>query len=275
MSDRNPYKKEKCGLVSPPAGKITMAIMLLFFSTSGLFATSFYIDPVNGSNDGDGSISNPWHTLQEVVEQNLIESYEYVTPYDPDNPQLIIKNEGAPVKAGDTLILRNGLHGELFLRNYINTDYITIRAETGHTPWLKYVRLQACHKWRLTGISVSPEPYGSYLTDKLVFIESHGWQGPSSLIEVSYCVIQSTASPWTEAGDWVNKAGDGIYVLADSVNVLNNDLRNIRFGITMKGNHIDAVGNSVVNFSGDGLRLLGSLLSGRKKYHQKLLCGGQ
>ena len=38
---------------------------------------------------------------------------------------MIVKNPGAPVKAGDTLILRSGFHGEIVAIEYYNDDYIT------------------------------------------------------------------------------------------------------------------------------------------------------
>ncbi|HFC00804.1 MAG TPA: hypothetical protein ENJ53_08380, partial [Phaeodactylibacter sp.] len=100
-------------------------------------------------------MANPWKTLQEVVEQNLIESYQNtIHPYDPDNIQLAIKNEGAPIKAGDTLVLLNGLHGELVLANYNNTKTITIIAAEGQTPIVKKVLMQACKNWKLEGLTI-------------------------------------------------------------------------------------------------------------------------
>lgn len=238
--------------------KLLLLIILQLILVGNATATTFYIDPANGSGSGDGSPANPWRTLEEVVSQNRIESFQYVTPYSAANPQLIPRNQGAPVKAGDTLMLLGGLHGELFLQNYINTDFITIMAAPGQTPILKKARFQACKYWRLTGLTVSSEPYGVYIKDRLIYVESHSWQGPASHIDISDCDVFSTAEPWITAGDWVNKASQGIYIKGDSVNLINNRIRNISFGIHMVGDHIRSVGNIISNFSGDGLRILGS-----------------
>ncbi|NJO91661.1 MAG: hypothetical protein HC831_23880 [Chloroflexia bacterium] len=42
------------------------------FEEPKITGKTFYIDPVNGSADGDGSDQKPWRTLQEVIENGLI-----------------------------------------------------------------------------------------------------------------------------------------------------------------------------------------------------------
>ncbi len=239
---------------------IKFSLALLVFSLFLRVASGevFYIDPQSGSDDGDGSFNNPWKALSHVVEAGLIESRSYVLPYDPGNPQLMPKNAGSPVKAGDTLMLYGGLHGELFLVNYINAEPITIMAVPGEAPVLKRVHLQAGKNWRLEGLQISSEPYGIYINNKLVFLESHNWQGPVDNIEIKNCYIYSTENPWTTAEAWVNKASDGIVIWGDSVKVLDNTLFNVGFGITMSGDYIQAVGNVIENFSQDGMRIGGS-----------------
>ncbi|MCB9355318.1 MAG: right-handed parallel beta-helix repeat-containing protein [Lewinellaceae bacterium] len=226
-----------------------------------LQAATFYVDPATGNINNSGAYDTPWSTLEEVISHKLIRSYAYSPlPYNAATSQPVLFNASAPVRSGDTIVLRSGLHGEVFLQNYINTDYITIMAEAGHTPILKKIRLQACKYWRFEGLSVSSEPYGIYLSDKLVFFESHGWQGPTSHIEIKGCDVYSTQTPWTTAGEWVSKVSDGIYIRGDSVIAVDNLLRNVDMGLTAYGDHIQAIGNRIVNFSGDGMRLLGSYI---------------
>ncbi|MEZ4956208.1 MAG: choice-of-anchor Q domain-containing protein [Saprospiraceae bacterium] len=245
-------------LTSAIKEKTVLFILLQILAVNGILSTTFYIDPTNGSNNGDGSYANPWRTLEEVVNQNLIESFKYTTPYNPTNSQLIAKNIGAPIKAGDTLALLSGLHGQLFLQNYINSDFITITAVDGQLPIIKNIHLQACKNWRFENIAVSSEPYGVYISGRLIYLESHNWQGPTSNIDVINCEIYSTAAPWTVASDWTNKASQGIYIKGDSVNIFNNKISNISFGVQMVGDYIYTMGNIVQNFSGDGMRILGS-----------------
>lgn len=222
------------------------------------YSNTFYIDPINGSNSGTGTVSSPWKTLEEVINANLIESKSFVTPYDPTNPQLIVKNPGAPIQAGDTLMLYSGLHGNIDIVNYINDQNIYLINAPGNTPVVKKLHIQAGKNWVFQGIDISSEPYGVYLNDKLVFLETHDWQGPVSNITIKNCNLYSTETAWTDATDWVTKASDGIYIKADSINIINNNLLNIRFGIQMVGDNIFTSGNNITNFSGDGIRLVGS-----------------
>lgn len=238
--------------------KTNLLIILLLVVSVNSFANKFYIDPVNGSSTGNGSISSPWKTLENVINQNLIESKSYVTPYDPNNPQLIVKNSGAPIKVGDTLMLYSGMHGIIDITNYINDDYISVMNVSGNSPILKKLHVQAGEKWIFQGAEISSEPYGDYLNDRLVFLETHSWQGPVSDITIKDCFIYSTNTAWQDSTNWVTKASDGIYIKGDSISIINNTISNIRFGISMSGDYINVSGNTINNFSGDGIRLLGS-----------------
>ena len=231
---------------------------MIFFSN--VYSNTFYIDPVNGSNSGDGLFSNPWKTLEEVINANLIESKSYVIPYDPNNPKLVIKNAGAPIKEGDTLMLYNGLHGDIFIQNYINEQNITVINVAGNIPVFKKLHIQAGKNWIFNGIEISSEPYGTYLNNKLVFLESGHWQGPVSNIKIENCHIYSTVIPWKVANDWVNKASDGIYINPGTnlIDIKDNIIENISFGIRIQGDNQTISGNIIKNFSADGIRIVSS-----------------
>ncbi len=235
---------------------LNVIIGVLLFTNA--YSSTFYLDPINGSNSGTGTISSPWRTLEEVINANFIESKSFITPYDPNNPQLVVKNQGAPIKGGDTLMLYSGLHGEINLINYINNQNITVMNVPGNTPVFKKLHIQAGKNWVFRGIDISSEPYGVYINDKLVFLETHGWRGPVSDITIENCNIYSSETAWTDATDWVTKVSDGIYIKADSINIINNNCLNVRFGIRMVGDNIFVSGNNITNFSGDGIRIIGS-----------------
>ena len=77
--------------------------LLLILIAAPACAADFYIDPVAGSDAGDGSTANPWRSLQTVFDDGLIETRDWPDyPYDP-SMQLATVNAGAPVHAGDTL----------------------------------------------------------------------------------------------------------------------------------------------------------------------------
>jgi len=220
---------------------------------------TFYVDPLNGSISNDGSADFPWRTLQEVIEQNLIETTEYETlPYEEGAP-MVVKNAGAPVKPGDTLVLRDGYHGELRIIGAYNTAYVTIKAQAGHRPVLSRIHLTAVSKWRLQDLTVSPEAAPQYENDTLVFVESHNWRGPSFDVVIDGCTLYSVAASagWTDV-DWNAMACNCIQVSGDDMTISNNHCKNVNFGITVSGDNSLIHNNIVENFAGDGMRGLGN-----------------
>lgn len=235
-------------------------LLFLYLSSSLLVsAATFYVDPINGDNvSGNGSQANPWKTLEYVAANGFIQSHSYVTPYDSNNPELIVKNPGAPIMEGDTILLFTGLHGEIFLQNYINEKVITVKAAEGNVPVVKSWHFQGARNWHIEEVAFSAEPYGEYPKGRLIWLQSHDWQGPVDNVVLKDNHFYSTESPWTEASEWVEKVSNGIYVQADSIQLVGNLVENIGFGITLLGDRNHALGNTISNFSGDGLRVLGS-----------------
>jgi len=230
-------------------------------------ATDFYVDPINGSPSGDGSAANPWRTLQEVVEADLIETRHWESlPYEP-GLDLVVVNPGAPVKAGDTIWLRTGNHGEFFVRGAYNEFPITIAAEAGQTPRLSRILISAAQNWIVRGVAVSPSFAPPITQGTMVFVENHGWHGPSWDVTIEDCDVYTVddASGWGE-DEWVNLASSGFRVDGDRVTVRDNAIRNVRFGISVSGADARIEHNVVDGFSADGLRGLGD--GDRFEYNQ-------
>ncbi|MCP4600254.1 MAG: hypothetical protein GY847_06935 [Proteobacteria bacterium] len=238
---------------------VSICITAMLFLSRLVEAEVFYVDPMDGSMNGDGSVANPWSTLQEVIEANLFETRMWNDlPYE-EGADLELINVGAPIKAGDTILLRSGYHGELFIEGAYNENYITIEAEDGHTPLVKRVHLRSVSHWIVRGLSVSQEHAPEYETGDLVFIESHGWRGPSSDVTIEQCEILSVTntSAWNE-DDWNNLSCNGIRIGGDNVTVRDNKIHNVDFGITISGNNAIVEYNVVDSFAGDGMRGLGN-----------------
>ena len=215
-------------------------------------ASTFYVDPVNGSMSGDGSAANPWSTLQNVLSDNLIESQKPAAfPY---NGTLTANNPGAPIKAGDTIKLLDGYHGNFLPRGYFNTDLITIEAETGHTPTLERINFKGGENWELKGLTVSPE-FGTSTGGSIVHFETHNWWGPASNMSIEDSTIYSTldSSAWT-ASDWTSKAGQGIKATGSDFAFRNNNIKNVSFGLLTSGDDIVGSSNTIENYSADGIR---------------------
>ncbi len=224
-----------------------------------LFSATFYLDPEEGSMANDGSSEHPWTTVQEVLDSNLVETYAPVDyPYGEGDPLMLI-NEGAPVKAGDTLVCRTGYYGMLQISRKFNTDYITICAEEGHTPTFKNIRFTGARYWYIKGLTITPSRAPEYETTTLILIEWHGWSGPSTYITVEDCDLYSVedASSWS-AEDWDGLSCTAISSQGKNVIIRNNHCKNINFGISSSRDSCLIEYNTIENFAGDGLRGLGN-----------------
>ncbi len=222
-------------------------------------ASEFYVDPLTGSPSGDGSATRPWRTIQEVFDAGLVESQQWAQlPYTQQS-KLVPKNTGAPVRAGETIWLRSGYHGELSIVRYYNTGTITLAAEEGHTPCLSSLRIRSSSHWTIRGLTVSAEFSKTYKRRTLIDLDSHSWHGPVHDIVVEACTIRSVAetSTWT-ADEWDQLACNGLQVDGTRMTIRDNRLLNVNFGISVSASKSLITGNLVENFAGDGLRGLGN-----------------
>lgn len=176
--------------------RIVPTVLFIILLAGGLSAADWYADPSMPDNTGDGSAISPWRTLEEVFSDGLIESK------DKDGGAV---NAGAPVKAGDTIYLRSGYHGDINESGYFNDDYITITAEVGHTPQLKRFKLWGAQKWIIRGLTISPSfaPVFERVTIVDFYSRSPGSRGVTRDLVVEECLIFTVAdaSGWS-AADW-------------------------------------------------------------------------
>lgn len=231
---------------------------LILFSNLAL-ASVYYLDPVNGDLNNDGSINNPLPGIEQVIDANMIESRSYSPlPIDLSVSTLVAKNEGALIQAGDTLYLMDGLHGEIFLRGYYNESAITVMKYADHTPIIQSIRVQAGSNWIFDGLTVSSEPFGTYINHILVFFENHNWHGPVSDIQISNATVYSTEAPWETPEEWLANVSTGIMANGDQMIIKDNYLMNVATGISLGGDFGLVDNNVIENFSKDGMRVLGS-----------------
>ncbi|NLF32212.1 MAG: hypothetical protein GX591_15155, partial [Planctomycetes bacterium] len=234
----------------------TYLCVVLALSLSVVQAATFYCDPVNGSMSGDGSINDPWGALADVIAANKIESMQPVSyPYVYGAP-LKVRNDGAPVQPGDTLELLSGDHGVVYAQGYYNPDWITLRAAAGHTPVVRRFQFRGGCKWRIDGVTVSQEPYGTPGTATAVNFENHGWHGPSydCILENSHVYGVDDTSNFT-ANDWLTKTpGAGVSSGGPRNIIRYNTIRNIQLGISVGGADSVIEYNTLCGIAHDGLR---------------------
>jgi parallel beta-helix repeat protein len=215
-------------------------------------AATYYCDPAKGSAEGDGSAGRPWRTVEEVVRAGLIQRC---------NPLGKPANPNAPVKPGDTVLLRSGWHGILSIPGGYNRQPITVAAAPGQTPQVGWVDIGEGSNWVVRGLTVSPslapEPASQVkVPSQLVSLGERGGQDSADLVVEDcfvYSVLETTS--WT-GKDWVEKPASGIWLGRHGRHHIarNNYVLNTRFGIQLCAPDCVAEGNVVVNFSADGMR---------------------
>jgi hypothetical protein len=233
--------------------------VLLAFAASWTPAATFHVDPVSGSDDaGDGSAAHPWRTLQHVFDAGLVATQDWPAyPYEP-GMELVPVHPGAPVRAGDTILLRSGYHGDVVIEHAYNAAPITIAAEPGQAPQVRRVRVRSAQNWILRDLSISPSYASTNEPTTMVVVDDHDYFGPTYDIELAHLDLFSVddASDWG-ADEWVNLASSGIDIGAARVHVHDSRLRNVRFGIAVGGAYGRVQRNVIDGFSADGLRGLG------------------
>jgi Right handed beta helix region len=232
---------------------------------------TFYVDPVAGSRDGDGSAQHPWRTLQEVVEDGRIEYYRPSEPYKPSS-SLVVVNPGAPVRGGDRLLLATGYHGHVALNTFVFKEWLTVAAGDGQTPVLSQFRLEgAFEKIYLKDLTIRKDSYDgtanyweadeiNHNSDAGVYLASDSFWGAGSRVKLNGLTVQTTrdTSGWA-AADWVAKSAAGISLRsATNVEIVDCRIENVSFGLNIEyfSDNTVAVRNTIRNYSGDGCRLI-------------------
>ena len=234
-----------------------MIIKTLVFAMSliGVLATShgatFYCDPTSGSAQGDGSSERPWRTVEEVLSAGLVQLC------DQDGKPV---KADAPVKPGDTLLLRSGWHGVIRIPRGYNDRPITIAADKKHAPQVGWIEIGEGRKWLVKGLTISPSlaprPL-ERLPHSLVTLGERGGQQSAELV-VEDCFVYSVldTSAWT-GKDWVTKPASGIWLGRHGKGHVarNNYVLNTRYGINLCAPDCLCEGNVVANYSADGIRV--------------------
>lgn len=232
--------------------------VVLFFAIVYSYSSVFYVDPQNGSISNDGSLSEPWNTLSEVLDSGKIETRMYESKPVTNATPFIPKNSGAPVKAGDTLMLYNGYHGKIFSREFYNEDYITIMAKDGHTPKVASLELRSGCKWIVRGLTISPSFATPYTKTTMLQFSSHSWTGSSWGCVAEACTAYSVldASGWTKE-EWSTSSCNAVNVPGNNTVIRDCYFLNVNFGISVTGDSCLIENNTIKNFAGDALRGLG------------------
>ncbi len=224
--------------------------LLILLCPAGRPAATFHCDPARGRPSGNGRAEQPWRTIEEVRAARLGQIR------GPDGKA---SNPTAPVRPGDTILLRSGYHGEIRIATGYNDAFITIAAEKGHAPQVSRVDIGEGSRWLIRDLTISPSlapaPPARPAHD-IVVLGERGREDSSELV-IEACFIYSVldASGWS-AKDWVDKPHSGIWLGRNGKGhaARNNYILNTRFGINLCAPEVLCEGNVVDGFSADGIR---------------------
>ncbi|HYF29407.1 MAG TPA: peptidoglycan-binding protein [Candidatus Paceibacterota bacterium] len=205
------------------------------------YARVIYVDPVNGTDAGDGSAAAPLKTASQALASKKI-------------------------KPGDHVVLLPGNHGRLYADGvYGSAEF----KDAANWTWLDFQEgayisnldfRNGMSRWLITNAEASNQ----FSTSARTMIATSG--GIHFVFADGELYSIKNASSWS-ASDWLNKAASGISTRnTRCVSILDNDIRNVAGGITLQ---IDAnvsdnsikglvARNTIFGNQADGLRPLGS-----------------
>lgn len=233
---------------------------------SSYVGRKFYIDPVRGSMENDGSAERPWSTLAEVLNptRRLIATRAY-PKYPPGAETLQPINPQAPVKPGDTLVLLSGDHGDVNLQQMMNSGFIAVVGPANNTAVIRTLKITASSHWHFKNLKFEGlRKETTWPMSGLVELKTNDYFGAtdSFVFESNVFTSQDDVSAWSNA-DWVKKPYDYAFVMSDRVQcttIQNNHFYNIRNAIAVGGDNTVIEDNLIEHFGNDGIDIAASNL---------------
>lgn len=197
-----------------------------------LTGTAYYVDPIAGSMSNPGTSASPWRTLEEVFAA------------------------GKKFVAGDRIYLRRGYHGGPSITGK-NAGMVTIVAESGHAPVMKWVQFSGASFWTLQDVFINAQAATADAHGALIeFVSS------STDNVIRNVGAYSTEDPTGWAADeqaWLTNQKTGIEVKSGG----NNRLVGVHVMNVGNGMIVSSTGNliehtTLENFTRDGWVPLGN-----------------
>lgn len=202
--------------------------------------TVFYVDPINGADENDGSEQSPWRSIQWVIENRVDSANATGEPYHDD----------APIKAGDTVLLvgATGHDAEIDITARYNTDYVTLKAAVLGEPVVARIHFRGSAYWRVDGLS-----FVNGNADTMIRLEDQDEDIQAHHIQIFNNTF--TSGDLRTIDDFTTQASRGIWLLydPDHITVQCNQLSNVSMALVVFGSYIDIVKNTVAYFSEDGI----------------------
>lgn len=216
---------------------------------------TFFVDPLKGTDSGDGSTAHPWKSLSTVLApaNKLIATKSHKTL---SGSPLLDVNPTAPIKGGDIIMLMSGDYGDVVLSNAFNDKFITIMPAPGQRPVIQHLKIGGAARWMFQGLTFQSEyPSGSKQNANTQVIVTDGWGDTTRNVIFSANNFQTTADAgnWSDA-DWYSKPNYyTINISSTCTAVTNSTFQNILNGLSIVGSQTLIKDNTIRKFSNDGI----------------------
>jgi hypothetical protein len=192
---------------------------------------TYYIDPAQGGDTGDGSAARPWANLAQVMQRHQQD-----------------------FRAGDRLVLASGDHGVVVISRQ-NEGFVTIAAAPGTRPRVQGLTMTGAH-WIIQGLDFQKSGPG-----KLVNI-ARGAQ--NVIFDHNRLSSQDDVQGWTP-NDWATKAPSAFNVDGRGgtrcITISNNEISNVTNPINLFASDVLFAGNKIDHFGGDAIDYAGDNLT--------------
>lgn len=180
------------------------------------------------SAQADGSHAAPWSDLQRLFTEEI-------------------------VKSGDEVVLLDGFFGSLKLEGRKFSKRTFISGQPGKAARLFSLRINDSKNLHLRNLTISPSFSDRPAPKSIIYV---GKSSSQIILEGLSVFSAPDVSNWSKS-DWNTKTSHGMRIEGNDIELRNNVVSNVDFGITVIGKYTKVIGNEVNRFAGDGLRGLG------------------
>lgn len=190
----------------------------------------FHCDPINGNENGDGSLDKPWKSLSSIV------------------------NSDFKFSSNDLILLYRGNHGNVII-NTKNKNNVFVAPAIEQEPILETLVFEKASNWVFSSINIhSKQKNGDLLHRKEYIKIDKGSSNISILNNVVYSVKDS--KNWLKK-DWYDQCINGITIFGTNCIITNNYFFNTNFSIETSNDNNIINYNLIDRFEGDAIRNTG------------------
>ena len=229
----------------------------------------FQVDPVRGSDDGDGSAERPWRDLRYLVAAGKLgeqrrELYLFDRAFAAVMHQVPVvrsreQNE-ALIRSGDTVLLAAGDYGPVDLSNLVNRGFVTLAAAPGASVRFAELNLIGASHFVFRGIAVT----GGRSRPGKFLVNTH-LPGPlraDNIVFDQITVSSSLPIGTTDPQLFADSAPNGVRLAGDCLTLRDSRLHDLQSAVNVyRGRRVTLANNTIHDFSADGVQFSGQHLT--------------